>query len=64
MALGRLENALWEDKDGIKRYVTEVVADKLTMLDKKNDVEMKWEVPKQETPEVESEPMEPDNLPA
>jgi single-strand DNA-binding protein len=34
---GRLQTRSWEDKDGIKRYMTEVIADALTMLDSKSD---------------------------
>lgn len=32
---GRLKNRQWVDAVGVKRYVTEVVADTLLMLDKK-----------------------------
>lgn len=32
---GKLSNRLFEDKEGQKRYVTEVVADQLILLDKK-----------------------------
>ncbi len=34
---GRLQTRSWEDKDGVKRYTTEVVADNMTMLDSKGD---------------------------
>lgn len=34
---GRLQTRSWEDKDGIKRYITEVVGDTLTMLDSKSE---------------------------
>ena len=34
---GRLEQRSWDDKEGIKRYTTEVVGDSLTMLGKKED---------------------------
>lgn len=34
---GRLKTRSWEDKDGIKRYTTEVWADNLQMLDKKTE---------------------------
>ncbi|MFQ5676074.1 MAG: single-stranded DNA-binding protein [bacterium] len=34
---GRLQTRSWEDKDGVKRYTTEVVADSMTMLDAKAD---------------------------
>lgn len=34
---GRLQTRDWEDKNGIKRYTTEVVADTLTMLSGRGD---------------------------
>ncbi len=34
---GRLRTRSWEDKDGQKKYVTEVVGENLIMLDKKSD---------------------------
>ena len=34
---GRLRTRSWEDKDGIKKYITEVVGENLIMLDKKAD---------------------------
>ena len=34
---GRLQTREWEDKDGIKRYTTEIVADKMQMLGPKGD---------------------------
>ena len=34
---GRLRTRSWEDKDGNKKFATEVVADNLIMLDKKMD---------------------------
>lgn len=33
---GRLQTRSWEDKDGIKRYMTEVVGDAMTMLDSRD----------------------------
>lgn len=35
---GRLRTRSWEDKDGHKKFATEVVGDNLIMLDKRNDV--------------------------
>lgn len=32
---GRLRTRSWDDKDGVKKYVTEVVGENLIMLDKK-----------------------------
>ena len=34
---GRLRTRNWEDKDGIRKYATEVVGDNLIMLDKRTD---------------------------
>ena len=34
---GRLKTRSWEDKDGNKKFATEVVGDNLIMLDKRND---------------------------
>ncbi|MFA5561124.1 MAG: single-stranded DNA-binding protein [Eubacteriales bacterium] len=34
---GRLQNRNWTDKDGQKRYATEVVADEVTFSDNKSD---------------------------
>ena len=34
---GRIRTRVWDDKDGNKRYTTEIVADSLQMLGKKND---------------------------
>lgn len=34
---GRLRTRSWEDKEGVKKYVTEVVGENLIMLDKKAD---------------------------
>ncbi len=34
---GRLRTRSWDDKDGIKRYTTEVYADSMKMLGKKSD---------------------------
>lgn len=34
---GRLKTRSWEDKDGNKKFATEIVGESLIMLDKKND---------------------------
>ena len=36
---GKLQTRNWEDKDGIKRYTTEVVCDMFTMLGRKMDTD-------------------------
>lgn len=34
---GKLKTRSWEDKDGHKKYITEIIGDNLIMLDKKQD---------------------------
>ena len=34
---GRLKTRSWEDKEGNKKFATEIVSDNLIMLDKRND---------------------------
>ncbi len=34
---GKIKNRSWEDKEGNKRYITEIVADNFTLLDRKSD---------------------------
>lgn len=34
---GKLRTRAWDDKDGVKRYTTEIVADNMTMLGGKRD---------------------------
>jgi single-strand DNA-binding protein len=34
---GRLKTRSWDDKDGQKKYATEIIGDNLIMLDKKTD---------------------------
>jgi len=34
---GRLQTRSWEDKDGVKRYTTEVLCENFTMLGRKGD---------------------------
>ena len=34
---GKIQTRTWDDKDGIKRYTTEVIADQMTMLSRSND---------------------------
>jgi len=38
---GRLQTRSWEDKDGVKRYTTEVICDSFTMLGKKSPSNLK-----------------------
>lgn len=34
---GKIKSRSWEDKEGNKRYITEVIGDNLTMLNKRED---------------------------
>ena len=37
---GKIRTRSWDDKDGVKRYTTEIVADQMTMLGKKDENNM------------------------
>ncbi len=58
---GKLQTRNWEDKDGVKRYTTEVVCDMFTMLGRKMDGAETQEKPKPN--ESEDSPLEDDDLP-
>ena len=58
---GKLQTRNWEDKDGVKRYTTEVVCDMFTMLGRKIDSSDVQERPKPN--ESEDSPLEDDDLP-
>lgn len=62
---GKLRSRSWEDKEGNTRYITEVVADSMTMLGSKKDSEERQASPtsyeKNEDPIVPSD--EDDDLP-
>ena len=59
---GKIRNRKWEDKDGNTRYTTEILADNMTMLGKKEDSSAEKT---ETTPEQESIPQEEkgDDLP-
>lgn len=42
---GRLKTRSWEDKEGVKKYATEVIGDNLIMLDKRTDSTGRTDVP-------------------
>ena len=59
---GSLRTRTWEDEGGNKRYITEVLADRLTMLDSKRAQSASDEtLPEQEAPIEPSEPLEADD---
>lgn len=47
---GKIQTRSWEDKDGVKRYTTEIVANTLKMLDGKKEVESGTETPQDDPP--------------
>ncbi len=64
---GSLRTRSWEDKDGNKRYTTEIVANSMQMLGKKSDNEAAMEASANSNIAKESEeaaaPQEDDDLP-
>jgi len=36
---GKIKTRSWDDKDGVKRYTTEIIGDKMTMLGKRPEAE-------------------------
>ena len=62
---GKITTRSWDDQNGNKRYMTEIVADNFIMLDKKQDtIQSNVETGSYEQPEaVVSEPQESDDLP-
>ena len=62
---GKITTRSWDDQNGNKRYMTEIVADNFIMLDKKQDtIQSNVETGSYEQPEaMVSEPQESDDLP-
>ncbi|MBU1014554.1 MAG: single-stranded DNA-binding protein [Bacteroidetes bacterium] len=58
---GKIKTRAWDDKDGVKRYTTEIYADNMTMLGGKRD-DSQTERPTQKAPEVDI-PEPEDDLP-
>ncbi len=53
---GRLQTRSWEDQNGVKRYTTEIVAQRMQMLDAKGAAPAEVAAPsEEETPEGEEE---------
>jgi len=53
---GRLETRSWEDKNGNKRYVTEIIANRMQMLEAKGEVRVAEQAPPPEEVLEEKEP--------
>ena len=61
---GKIRTRSYDDKDGNKRYITEIVADTMQMLGSKQDNEGGSSAPEKEsTPDIENAPQEEDDLP-
>jgi single-strand DNA-binding protein len=62
---GKLKTRNWEDKDGNKRYTTEIIADNFIMLGKREGGESHTDVPEKmkETAAPEEGPIPDDDLP-
>ena len=62
---GKIKTRSWEDKDGVKRYTTEILGDNLTMLGGRRDMEDSEPAPPpaQETTPETSVSDEKDDLP-
>ena len=63
---GRIQTQSWEDKEGVKRYTTEIVAAQMQMLDPKGSVERPrsnagFQVP--DIPETSGEEFKDDDIP-
>ena len=58
---GKLQTRSWEDKDGNKRYKTEIVANQMQMLSDKKPAPPKDRVGKEN--EIPKEEIDPDNIP-
>jgi single-strand DNA-binding protein len=54
---GKLRTRSFEDKEGIKKYTTEIVAENFTMLGRKSDFENENGALAHTTPKVEEHPM-------
>lgn len=50
---GKLRTRTWEDKQGNKRYTTEILADKIELLGKKEDDGQKQQSQTQQTPQTQ-----------
>lgn len=61
---GKIRTRSWDDKDGVKRYTTEIVADNMQMLGTKQSNEEAASAPENiSTEDIENIPAEDDDLP-
>lgn len=61
--VGTIQNRSYDDKDGVKRYITEIIADEVEFLTPKKEEEKTESVPPKEEkkPKAEMKPIEPDD---
>jgi single-strand DNA-binding protein len=52
---GKLKTRKWQDKDGVERYTTEIVANELQMLDGKQ-ADQQYQSPQQQRPQPAQQP--------
>lgn len=57
---GRISNREWDDKQGQKHYITEIVADDMIMLSGRNDGHAQPQARVQQQPQQEETPPEPE----
>lgn len=60
---GKLRTRQWEDKDGVKRYTTEIIADNMTMLGGKREESSNTPTPTATPPQNIPSPKDADDLP-
>ncbi len=60
---GKLRTRQWEDKDGVKRYTTEIIADNMTMLGGKKEENVAIPAPPATPPQNIPSPKDADDLP-
>lgn len=60
---GKLRTRPWEDKDGLKRYTTEIIADNMTMLGGKKEENPSAPTPPPTPPQNIPSPKDADDLP-
>lgn len=56
---GKLRTRSWEDKDGNKRYVTEIIAEKIDLLGKKDNNQQTQQTQQTQAPAQQQRPQQP-----
>lgn len=60
---GRIQTRSWEDKDGVKKYFTDIVADRMQMLGRRDEKPDSMPTPPPAEPDVSPAKNEEDDLP-